>query len=94
MKKLSKLSLLKLEKESLSDQEMRCLKGGFDDCTCGCHYNTYKGGGSSTGNNDGANYQRHLHSYGGGFESCACTGNTNHAQKSEFMIGGNISYSY
>lgn len=31
MKKLLKISLLKLEKESLLDQEMRCLKGGFDD---------------------------------------------------------------
>lgn len=89
MKKLLKISLLKLEKESLLDQEMRCLKGGFDDCTCGCNY--ANDGGSSVGDNDASNFANHLHSYGGGFESCACTGNTNHATKSEFL---NVGYGH
>ena len=71
MKKLSKISLLKLEKESLSDQEMRCLKGGFNDCSCGCHYAYY--GGSSSANNMSANVAKNLHSYGGGY-SCNCLG--------------------
>lgn len=86
MKKLSKISLLKLEKESLSDQEMRCLKGGFDDCTCGCHY-AYNGG-SDTGHNDARNFQDHLHSYGGGSSSCACSLGAEHVKISAFLIDG------
>lgn len=86
MKKLSKISLRKLEKESLLDLEMRCLKGGFDDCTCGCHYANK--GGSDTGHNDADNFAKHLHSYGGGSQSCACTLGSDHVKVSSFMIDG------
>lgn len=76
MKRLSKISLLKLEKESLSDHEMRCLKGGFDVCWCGCHYAYY--GGSSEADNSRANREKGYHSYGGGYY-CNCLGSTNQA---------------
>ena len=89
MKKLSKISLLKLEKESLSDQEMRCIKGGFDDCTCGCHYANY--GGSNTGDNFSANDAKNLHSYGGGY-SCSCSGSSLSVKSGVFMNTGEHYY--
>lgn len=84
MKKLSKISLLKLEKESLSDLEMRCLKGGESTCSCGCHYVNY--GGSSFAANMAANVAHGYHSYGGGY-SCDCLGGKLEASANAFMNG-------
>lgn len=71
MKSLKRISLFKLEEKALSDQSMRCLKGG-GACSCGCHY--AGSGGSSSGDNDSANYDEGKTSYGGGSESCECAG--------------------
>lgn len=59
MKKILKISLLKLE--SLLDQEMRCLKGGSDVCWCGCHYASY--GSSSEADNSRTNREKGYQSY-------------------------------
>lgn len=71
MKTLKKISLFKLEQKGLSDQLMRCFKGG-NSCTCGCHYAST--GGSSSGWNDSSNYCDNKTSYGGGSEACGCCG--------------------
>lgn len=81
MVSLKKINLVKLEKDNLTDQEMRCLKGG-SNCDCGCHY-AYSGG-SSRGVNDSANFDNGYTSYGGGEESCACSFAKNHVTDSEF----------
>lgn len=83
MKKLKKISLHQLEKGSLANQAMRCLKGG-NSCTCGCNY--ANSGGSTTGHYDFANYSDNKTSVGGGNESCAC-GGSSHVRSSEYWIG-------
>ena len=74
MVKLKKLKLHHLENERLSNSHMRCLVGGSWACTCGCHYAST--GGSSSAVNDAANFEGNKFSYGGGFESCGCAGNS------------------
>ena len=81
MKKLKKINLYDFEQGTLANQGMRCLKGG-NSCTCGYRYANY--GGSSTGDNDKANFIGDKDSFGGGAPSCACSG-SEHVAESEFF---------
>ena len=84
MIKLNTIKLSGLEKERLSDQSMRMLRGG-KSCTCGCHY--VDAGGSSAVDNDVANYDGGLTSYGGGSASCGCGSANNGHAESAFWRG-------
>lgn len=82
MKRIKKLSLLSLEKSTINDLELRCLKGG--SCTCGCHY--AGSGGASSGWNDATNFGYGYSSTGGGSEACGCAGSSG-ASLSDFWKG-------
>ena len=84
MIKLNTIKLSGLEKERLSDQSMRMLRGG-EKCYCGCHYANE--GGSSVNYNDAANFDGGLTSYGGGSASCGCGSANNGHRDSAFWRG-------
>lgn len=58
MKKLSRLHLVEMEKNKLTPKQMKKVVGG---CSCGCCYSG--SGGSSSGDNGGANIDGGLYSY-------------------------------
>lgn len=66
MKKIQKLSLNRLTKKELTIPEMNKVKGGTNQCDCGCCYDGTPGdigyGGSSTQDNGIANCAHEWHS--------------------------------
>jgi len=83
MVQLKKLKLSTLENDIISDQNMRCLKGG-NACSCSCLYADL--GGSSSGWNDATNFSGGYTSVGGGSEACGCAGASG-ASTSDFWKG-------
>ena len=80
MLKLKKIRLLELEEDRISSFSMNQIMGGSVVCSCGCKYAS--SGGSSSADNNAANFSGYSPSPG--YNSCGCTSAEEQAAISAF----------